>query len=307
MADSLLQIFGTERDKVNCPFYFKIGACRHGDKCSRIHHRPTSSPTLLIQHMYPNPYAGLSPEAIAAIDPAEVQLKFEDFFEVRCFCCFWLLLFCSPRTHHHKKDVLEEMQKFGAVEELHVCDNLCDHMVGNVYVKFASEDSAARALTALTGRFYAGRPVLPEFSPVTEFREARCRQYDMGECNRGGFCNFMHLKKISPELERELFKGKASAAVSSMIPPPLPPQSSSEHKKHHSSSSHRHHHRGHHSHHRHHHRSSGSHHRHSHSKSKHRHGSKSSSGSSDGGSASSSGSASSGSSRSRSPTAEFFS
>jgi len=34
-AEHLARIHGTEEDKVNCPFYFKIGACRHGDKCSR--------------------------------------------------------------------------------------------------------------------------------------------------------------------------------------------------------------------------------------------------------------------------------
>lgn len=37
----------------------------------------------------------------------------------------------------------------------------------------------------------AGRPLFAELSPVTDFREACCRQNDMGECNRGGFCNFM--------------------------------------------------------------------------------------------------------------------
>jgi hypothetical protein len=25
--------------RVNCPFYFKMGACRHGDRCSRAHNR----------------------------------------------------------------------------------------------------------------------------------------------------------------------------------------------------------------------------------------------------------------------------
>lgn len=29
--------------RVNCSFYFKIGACRHGDRCSRIHNKPTFS------------------------------------------------------------------------------------------------------------------------------------------------------------------------------------------------------------------------------------------------------------------------
>lgn len=55
MAKRLSRIYGTEEDKVNCSFYFKIGACRHGDKCTRLHHRPALSPTLLIPHMYENP------------------------------------------------------------------------------------------------------------------------------------------------------------------------------------------------------------------------------------------------------------
>lgn len=38
--------------QVNCPFYFKIGACRHGDRCSRQHHRPPFSQTVLIPHMW---------------------------------------------------------------------------------------------------------------------------------------------------------------------------------------------------------------------------------------------------------------
>ncbi|CDY21243.1 BnaC02g28800D [Brassica napus] len=29
MAEHLASIFGTEKDRVNCPFYLKIGACRH--------------------------------------------------------------------------------------------------------------------------------------------------------------------------------------------------------------------------------------------------------------------------------------
>ena len=45
------QIFGTEEDKVNCPFYLKMGACRHGDRCSRIHNRPVLSQTILLQNM----------------------------------------------------------------------------------------------------------------------------------------------------------------------------------------------------------------------------------------------------------------
>lgn len=78
-------------------------------------------------------------------------------------------------------------------------------MVGNVYAQFREEEQAAAALQGLTGRFYAGRPIIVDFSPVTDFREATCRQYEENTCNRGGYCNFMHLKKTSREMRKRLF------------------------------------------------------------------------------------------------------
>ena len=86
-----------------------------------------------------------------------------------------------------------------------MCDNLADHLVGNVYVKFKEEEAADKALKALSGRYYSGRPIVCEFSPVTDFRESTCRQYEENTCNRGGYCNFMHLKPISRDLRKRLF------------------------------------------------------------------------------------------------------
>ena len=54
-ADQMAQFKHFERDFGCCPFYLKIGACRHGDQCSRLHNRPVSSNTLLLQHVYPVP------------------------------------------------------------------------------------------------------------------------------------------------------------------------------------------------------------------------------------------------------------
>lgn len=102
----------------------------------------------------------------------------------------------SLHTQDFYEDVFEELDKYGEVENLNVCDNVADHMVGNVYIKFRDEDSAARCIQGLAGRYYAGRPVNAEFSPVTDFREATCRQYEENTCNRGGYCNFMHIKPI---------------------------------------------------------------------------------------------------------------
>ncbi|KAJ0980464.1 hypothetical protein J5N97_008719 [Dioscorea zingiberensis] len=154
-------------------------------RCSRLHNRPTISPTLLLSNMYQRPdmiTPGVDPQG-QAIDPRKIQEHFEDFYE----------------------DIFEELSKFGEIESLNICDNLADHMVGNVYVQFKEEDQAAAALNALQGRFYSGRPIIADFSPVTDFREATCRQFEENSCNRGGYCNFMHVKQIGRELRRKLF------------------------------------------------------------------------------------------------------
>ncbi|XP_015920607.1 splicing factor U2AF 26 kDa subunit [Parasteatoda tepidariorum] len=190
MAEYLASIFGTEKDKVNCSFYFKIGACRHGDRCSRIHNKPTFSQTVLLQNLYHNPQNsaqsadGSHCKFLTNLSEEEVQEHFDNFFE----------------------DVFVELEdKYGEIEEMNVCDNLGDHLVGNVYVKFRKEEDAEKAVEDLNKRWFAGRPIYAELSPVTDFREACCRQYEMGECTRSGFCNFMHLRPISRELRRELY------------------------------------------------------------------------------------------------------
>lgn len=37
-----------------------------------------------------------------------------------------------------------------------VCDNIGDHIIGNVYVKYRDENSAGHAISMLSGRFYGG-------------------------------------------------------------------------------------------------------------------------------------------------------
>merc|ERR1712142_602047 len=104
------------------------------------------------------------------------------------------------------EDVFLELEsKYGEIEEMNVCDNLGDHLVGNVYVKFKYEEDAEKAMNGVNDRWYNQQPIYAELSPVTDFRESCCRQYEMGECTRGGFCNFMHLKPISSEMKRELY------------------------------------------------------------------------------------------------------
>ncbi|SAM07099.1 hypothetical protein [Absidia glauca] len=180
MAEYLASIYGTEKDKVNCSFYFKIGACRHGERCSRKHVKPTFSQTMLIANMYRTP--GQEQPQVVAGDQEDFDLFYEDIFT--------------------------ELASFGEVEEMIVCDNVGDHLVGNVYCQFRNEEDAGKAVESLNDRFYAGRPLYAELSPVTDFREACCRQNEIAECNRGGFCNFMHLKHPSRSLRRDLQEGQ---------------------------------------------------------------------------------------------------
>lgn len=67
------RIFGTEEDKQNCPFFLKIGACRHGDRCARAHLRPPVSQTILVPHLY---VAQTGPDGL----PIEDREGFEDFY-----------------------------------------------------------------------------------------------------------------------------------------------------------------------------------------------------------------------------------
>mmetsp|Transcript_15466 Transcript_15466/g.21532 ORF Transcript_15466/g.21532 Transcript_15466/m.21532 type:complete len:195 (-) Transcript_15466:1385-1969(-) len=191
MADHLASIHGTEKDRVNCPFYFKIGACRHGNKCSRLHNKPTSSQTILFVNLYQNP-ALKSPVGKDGLpkpkNPYKSQKQFEFFYE----------------------DLFQEMSFFGAIDNIYVCDNLSDHLIGNVYVKFLSDKSAMKALKSVSGRFYSKRLIVAETSPVTDFRESTCRQYEDNTCNRGGYCNFMHLKPIKRSFRNKLFSLKKS-------------------------------------------------------------------------------------------------
>ena len=105
----MARIHGTEEDKVNCPFYFKIGACRHGDRCSRQHHRPPFSQTILIEHMWQNPMCIIiaSGGDLNLLDRNKFQEDFNEFYD----------------------EIFEEFKNYGKLEDVQVCENLGDHMV----------------------------------------------------------------------------------------------------------------------------------------------------------------------------------
>ena len=84
-----------------------------------------------------------------------------------------LYMICFERPKNTDTCIL----RYGEVEEMNVCDNLGDHLVGNVYIKFRTEEDAAKAVADLNTRWFGARPIYAELSPVTDFREACCRKY----------------------------------------------------------------------------------------------------------------------------------
>jgi len=175
-----LPLLNIHNNRVNCSFYYKIGACRHGEKCSRKHVKPTYSVTVLIPNVYLNP----AHDQNCVLTEDQLKQHYDLFYE----------------------DIFVELaSKYGEIEELQICDNIGDHLIGNIYVRFRSEEDAGKAVEDLNRRWYVGRPLFAELSPVTDFRESCCRQYENGECTRGGYCNFMHLKYPERELKKELF------------------------------------------------------------------------------------------------------
>ncbi|KAL9651049.1 hypothetical protein ABK040_012793 [Willaertia magna] len=197
----------SEQQKV-CAFYWKIGACRHGNRCSHLHNKPVYSQTIMIRHMYPNPIGS------NYVDQDGNVLPFTEEFIKEFFENFYADVFIEL---DHKQGL--------KIEELNVCDNTCEHLFGNVYIKFENEEDAQKALTLLKGRFYAGRMLVPEYSPVLNFAEARCKCYEKAfdnyqqrnrdnkenmvngdlYCPKGPNCNYLHLRKPSEECLRYLY------------------------------------------------------------------------------------------------------
>ncbi|OWJ99704.1 hypothetical protein Celaphus_00010124 [Cervus elaphus hippelaphus] len=169
-----------EKDRANCPFYSKTGACRFGDRCSRKHNFPTSSPTLLIKSMFTT--FGMEqcrrddydPDASLEYSEEETYQQFLDFYD----------------------DVLPEFRNVGKViqfKELECCN---EDSLGNteaVSLVALWEEECQAALSLFNGRWYAGRQLQCEFCPVTRWKMAICGLFEIQQCPRGKHCNFLHV------------------------------------------------------------------------------------------------------------------
>lgn len=145
-----------ERSRASCPFYSKTGACRFGNRCSRKHDFPTSSPTLLVKSMFTT----FGMEQCRRDDyDSDASLEYSEEETYQQFLDFY-------------HDVLPEFKNVGKVIQFKVSCNLEPHLRGNVYVQYQSEEECQAALSLFNGRWYAGRQLQCEFCPVTRWKIA---------------------------------------------------------------------------------------------------------------------------------------
>ncbi|GCB79597.1 U2 small nuclear ribonucleoprotein auxiliary factor 35 kDa subunit-related protein 2 [Scyliorhinus torazame] len=169
--------YGTEKDKSYCPFFLKTGSCRFGDRCSRKHVYPASSHTLLIRAMFIT--FGMEESRRDDYDTdSGLEHSEEDIYQQ--FVEFY-------------EDVLPEFKNIGKVVQFKVSCNYEPHLRGNVYIQYQKEEECQQAFALFNGRWYAGKQLQCEFSPVTRWKMAICGLYERRKCPRGKHCNFLHV------------------------------------------------------------------------------------------------------------------
>ena len=143
------------------------------------------SQTIMFKHLYQNPPAAIAfaeGSKVSDQDLKEALKHFEKFYE----------------------EIFIELSNYGELKELCVVDNLGDHLIGNVYARFNDEASASKAFNALAGKYYHSNLVEEEFCPIAKISDAKCKKFDEGKCQRGGLCNFLHVKQINKSLIKSL-------------------------------------------------------------------------------------------------------
>ncbi len=163
-----------ENDDDNlCPFYHKIGACRHGERCTKTHNKPIISKCLLFPHMFF--YSSYKSEL-------DKKRHYEFFYD----------------------QVYKVLIQYGHIEYLYILNNLGDHLFGNVYVLYEHYDSAYYAYESLKNRYFAGKILKIEYTPLLSFDDSICKKYQhqYQRCKHGDYCNFMHIKKLTNHIKR---------------------------------------------------------------------------------------------------------
>lgn len=196
-----------------CMFWERVGACRHGNKCAKYHNKPKKSKTVVFWKLFQNPirtYYSRSHDVEnnrlvsgSGINQNENSNGNGVFKQNEVVIDDHELTAEANRLY---QDLFVELAtKYGEIDSILVCGNYNPHVGGNVLVKFRSEKTAAKCCIECNDRWYNGKPIFCELSPVTYFEDAICKEFNTrNKCERGDQCNLIHARKIDPEIKRNL-------------------------------------------------------------------------------------------------------
>jgi hypothetical protein len=180
-ASTALSSAGQQQQLQPCATYLKTGACRLGTQCVFLHKPPTTSRTVLLRGVWPGA-ASLGKQLVgddaleADIDETERQNEILALHE----------------------DLSSELRSVGSsLRSVKILSNESPHLSGLVFVFFGAEMDAANAVATLNGRYYAGRQIQAELSPVQDWNQAVCAS--LPDCPKGASCTFPHVYETPDE------------------------------------------------------------------------------------------------------------
>jgi splicing factor U2AF 35 kDa subunit len=184
-----------------CKFWKRVGACRHGHSCAKRHNRPKVSKTVVFWNLFNNPVRTLFNKS----NGKENAEKDSDVFS-------------TVDVHIDERKLQEEAErlyqdlfvelsmKYGEIETIVICGNYNVHIGGNVLVKFSDERAAANCVRSCNDRWYNGKPIFCELSPVARMEDSFCRPHlSHRGCERGDTCNMIHPREPRRDIKATLF------------------------------------------------------------------------------------------------------
>lgn len=176
------KFFASENDNKNCSFFYKVGACRNETNCIKKHIIPNLSTTIIFKNFYKK-------EKILPI--FLLSNNFEGYNENK----FIEIIY---------EEIYLFFKNFGLITEIYICSNSGPHLSGNLYIKYLNEKMAKEALEKSKNFYFLGERIVGDYSPVLDFSEARCLQFENNCCIKNNNCNFIHNFKHSKNIADNL-------------------------------------------------------------------------------------------------------
>lgn len=156
-----------------CQFFYKVGSCRHGPKCVRMHVLPTSSKVIMLASLSLNEKSPAGAKGIERI----IQ------------------------------DVFVEIASIAPIKEILIAANESPHLKGAMYISFASEKEAETVMNNINTRWFRLRPIFAHYLPSQAVHMVICREAD--GCQRRLDCNYVHPMPIDESVWKQLFAAQA--------------------------------------------------------------------------------------------------